>query len=1084
MFTFDNFPAVKDSLIIPLKVTAYKASAPVDVPQINPDYSYALSDFLAKGTAPAPFNAGITLLRGVHLHFILPSGLKHGNENGADKTLEFPAVPDRYIITRMYSQNGKIVTDVFVVESSFYSLSDNNKKGQPAVTIPKFDEPDLYDAYRCLGRQYKASETVPTPTGRGVGYLDKLTAIGPGDPTFSVYYPSCSSVFGFYDNLEGVPGNAVLTYAVAGYYSDSKNDIFDGVETAEDMSARLSKYDFEAENMQIKTRTILFGAVSAVDISTPQPLDTGTVNIGFGETSGAALSAIVTALYSDGTPDFERFLTSLIYGTEDEKSQPDGNFKIDDDAHYRGFERHEPLENSPKISFPAKLETDDKNAAEDIHKLYSELAKNERETGKLRRLLDRKKEALYAVFEQYENADNRAPFIKIADGLISEIAALRKEIAGKITAQKSAEDKLKTLLESHGGEYKSTAAEYFFARKDPAVMLFGEGIARFDAFDEDTLFCNNSPLSAKDFTREQLLKMFSDVKDFSGDFSDLLITALLVDTENLQKILGIKPTVNEKFSPTIVNLNSGKNSTILMEWQSDFYQDYTDSNPKNSAFNYGETDYIYGGSRSGNASLASGFSVITPHCVYVLSDTLKKYFALHPDPEIDEKLLDEIKNLDAISQLLGGLYARLSQKFYVGQFPIDIDPDDDYAKKINTALFPEKYAFPENPPARDAITDSPLYSISEGFINIPRLSILSTFGIERKILDDKLVFKGKKYFSERFRSSDPDSGFLPLCLASPARINARFIANGGGEADGFTLSSPIIAIFTPDMLSRNLNVFSPQNEFLGIIKTVYRNKSGAKKPFARFVPAPETTIKDPRIKEFIAKLTDDSKPAFYELMGAIDEKLQSTIPFGSEDFIFGRMLVLADVSLSLEIFGMAEFDKRRGVIGNFNDNGLSAQAFTVKAGDRERVTDGFICGFAQNDFSAGFTAFGMEKPEHVYLSQNAPALSDKDGEKVFTMLFDPALKITFQSGMLPAFALSLPGAYANPSPTFQAEINNIISGEISAELPEFSPNEKFSRRYLSGAEYKTLQITKPAGDAAGLQNNIITDGFIVRERGV
>jgi hypothetical protein len=695
---------------------------------------------------------------------------------------------------------------------------------------------------------------------------------------------------------------------------------------------------------------------------------------------------------------------------------------------------------------------------------------------------------------------------------MAEIAALRSEISGKINAQKKTEDELKTLIESHGGDYKKTAADFFFARKDPAVMLFGEGIARFDEFDEDTLFCNTSPLSAKNFTRDQLIKLFSDTKDYSGDFADLLITALLVDTAGLQKNLGITPTVNEKFSPSIVNLNSGKNSTILMEWQSDFYQDYTDSNPKDSVFSYGETDYKYGGSQSGNRSSASGFSVITPHSVYVLSDTLKKYFALHPDPEIDEKLLDEIKNLDAVSQLLGGVNSLLSQKRFVGQFPIDIDPDDDYAKKLNSALFPESYAFPENPPARDAITDSPLYSLSEGFLNIPKLSILSTFGIERKVLDDKLVFKGKKYFSERFHSADPNTGFLPLCLASPARINARFIAansgeiaggrgiansgeNAGGgafangeqtangEVTGFTFSSPIIAVFTPDMLSRNLNVFSPQNEFLGIIKTVYRKKSGAKKPFARFVPAPETVIKDARISGFIAKLTDDSKPAFYELMAVIDEKLEATIPFGSEDFIFGRMLVLADVSLSLELFGMAEFDKRRDVIGNFDDNGLSSQTFTVKAGDVERVTDGFICGFSQNDFSKGFTAFGMENDEHLYLSQNAPALSDKDGEKVFTMLFDPALKITFQSGILPAFALSLPAMYANPSPTFQAEVNNIISGELETELPDFSPKEKFTRRYLSGTEYKTLQIKKPAGDVSGLSNNIITDGFIVREGG-
>jgi hypothetical protein len=1085
MIAFDNFPNVKESLIIPMEVNAYKASSPEEVPRLNPDYSYALSDFLAKGTAPAPFNADITLLRGVHLHFVLPSSLKHGIENSADKTLEFPTVPDRYVITRMYCQNGKIVTDVFVTESNFYSLSDNNNpngNGQPAVTIPKFDEADLYDAYRYLGRQYKASETVPSPTGRGVGYQDKLTAIGPGDPIFSSYYPSCNSVFGFYDNLDGVPKGAVLTYAVTGFYSNTANDILSNIKTSEDMSAFLQNNDFEAESADIKTRTILFGVVSSVDIKTPQKIDTGTINIGFGETSGAALSAIVASLFPNGDPDFERFLTSLIYGTTDEKSQPDGNFKIDDDCHYRGFERHDALENIPKITFPKTLEKDEKQTADDIHKRLSDIALRERETGTLRRLLDRKKEALYAVFEQYEDAQKRDPFVKIADDLMSEIATLRTEISSKISDIKKSEDELNTLVKSHGGSFETTAADFFLTRKDPAVMLFGEDITHFSG-EDGTLFCNTKPLSAADFTRDDLVNKFFDVTAFNTDFTDLLITALLIDTAGLQKNLGIKPSVTEKYSPSLINIDSNKNITLLMEWQSDFYQDYTDSNPKDSVFNYGETDYIYNGGKGSNASSASGFSVITPHCVYTLSDTLKKYFADHPDSKIDEKLLDRIKDLEAVSQVLGGVNSLLCQKRYVGQFPINIDPDDSYAAKINSTLFPAKYEFPENPPARDAITDSPLYPISEGFLNIPKLWILSTFGKKRKVLDDKLIYKGKKYFSERFCSDDPNTGFLPLCLTSPSRINRRFISNTGGEVTGFSFSSPIIAVFVPDMLSRNLNIFNPQNEFLGIIKTVYRKTSGVKKPFARFVPAPEVTIKDSRISDFIAKMTDDSKPAFYELMAAIDEKLQSTIPFGSEDFIFGRTLVLADISLSLEVFGMPEFDKRADVIADFDDNGLSAQPFPIEFGDRERVTDGFVCGFNQNDLSTGFMPFGTEKRGNIYLSEKAPQMSVKDGEKIFTMLFDPTLAITFQTGLLPACSLTLPGVYANPTPAFQAEINNIVSGEASAELPDFSPNEKFTRHYLSGTEYKALQITKSAGGVSGLKNNIITDGFIVREGG-
>lgn len=58
-------------------------------------------------------------------------------------------------------------------------------------------------------------------------YLDPLTAIGYGEPTFAAFYPNCYSVFGFYDGeVKSLPAETSdLKYTVVGWYdSDDSND--------------------------------------------------------------------------------------------------------------------------------------------------------------------------------------------------------------------------------------------------------------------------------------------------------------------------------------------------------------------------------------------------------------------------------------------------------------------------------------------------------------------------------------------------------------------------------------------------------------------------------------------------------------------------------------------------------------------------------------------------------------------------------------------------------------------------------------------------------------------------------------------
>ena len=58
--------------------------------------------------------------------------------------------------------------------------------------------------------------------------MENLTAMGPGDPCFSVYYPNCFSVFGFYDDMKDVPLFSKVSYFISGFFSKESADPFFG----------------------------------------------------------------------------------------------------------------------------------------------------------------------------------------------------------------------------------------------------------------------------------------------------------------------------------------------------------------------------------------------------------------------------------------------------------------------------------------------------------------------------------------------------------------------------------------------------------------------------------------------------------------------------------------------------------------------------------------------------------------------------------------------------------------------------------------------------------------------------------------
>ena len=274
--------------------------------------------------------------RGVYLHWVLPSGLRHAHK---PNTLDFPALPDQWLIVRFLRDGASPQARAWFLDGGLAVSSDGptnlllpSGNSFEARRVGKAAPLDQFNA-----EDFKGEHTTITATG------NQWTA----SPTFTGFVAENRNILSWHDTLDDirepdsdgqVPKKTALTYLLLGWYHDSRNEPFvmipPQLEGKSVMEALGWKLDSSSPPSDLLKRECLFhGVVAHINywnsdthkgpmLGYPGSPSVGGVlgdappsfKVGVGNSAEDALVSLVSSEYSkDDAPNLWKALEAVIY---------------------------------------------------------------------------------------------------------------------------------------------------------------------------------------------------------------------------------------------------------------------------------------------------------------------------------------------------------------------------------------------------------------------------------------------------------------------------------------------------------------------------------------------------------------------------------------------------------------------------------------------------------------------------------------------------------------------------------------------------------------------------------------------------
>jgi hypothetical protein len=328
----------------------YLAKTPTGNVAVNagPNVSDAVLPAFFQSAAPA-------LGRGIHLHWVLPAALAHGvtDEQGS---VHFRPTPNRWLVVRIASNRANAAAPrhserAWIVESD--RLWDLGAEQDPLPTnrlslaVPLNPAPDPGTVpnkpFLNAGRVFPLERWSETEAPR----LRPFTALGYGEVTFAAYAHS-PNVFGLHDPVEDLdaaeypPETTRLSYMVAGWYSDTKDDPLTNLPVA--LIEHTLGWTFDrTAGTPPPERTVCNGLLHDITWDPKRTRyipsrDDTPVNVAVGNTTAEAVSALLAHQPHLATiENVEQVLNALQLGLLARLPQTDGLFEIEEALHQATF---------------------------------------------------------------------------------------------------------------------------------------------------------------------------------------------------------------------------------------------------------------------------------------------------------------------------------------------------------------------------------------------------------------------------------------------------------------------------------------------------------------------------------------------------------------------------------------------------------------------------------------------------------------------------------------------------------------------------------------------------------------------------
>lgn len=289
-------------------------------------------------TRPLSNDALIPVEPGVHLHWALPDALTKAVNQGS--ALQFPAAPNRWLVTRLVLAGDNFTSQSFVIESDRLNQSAPSTTAMvipvKPLSAPSSDGGTSLPDFDFLGQSWPLASYPGTGPTRALKEATgfELTAVSNGVPSFGAYYPESRNSFGFWDQLSDLPDQAQLAYVVTGWYQDGANDparIAAGAQGESGIRDALSEsHKWHVDPGPDPAFTLYSGFISGIAWNeatayvpaTPAPIIARTA---LGNTPSEALAAYFVQALDLGSVDAEQLLTAFQQGLWPRFTQPTAN---------------------------------------------------------------------------------------------------------------------------------------------------------------------------------------------------------------------------------------------------------------------------------------------------------------------------------------------------------------------------------------------------------------------------------------------------------------------------------------------------------------------------------------------------------------------------------------------------------------------------------------------------------------------------------------------------------------------------------------------------------------------------------------